>query len=199
MLGHRVHNGTAVPDQIKVAHNFPRSFFECCPKRCNSNDANSRFEIAAGELRATLSGNYPHALHRTRRRGMTPVRADYTRKGALHQLGSIAPPPNWCNTRLSGVTPLSNKPQCGPTRVERSRSSATTCIRIGNEHPDSLVTYPDAHNLSACAQPIRISPGRGHRRGHEACQGTHHAPPVWRAPAGSDACSPTKVACNSIG
>ena len=33
-----------------------------------------------------------------------------------------------------------------------------THIRIGNEHPDSLITYPDAHNLSGCAQPIRISP-----------------------------------------
>ena len=33
-------------------------------------------------------------------------------------------------------------------------------IRIGNEHPDSLITYPDVHNLSACAQPIRIMPRR---------------------------------------
>ncbi len=38
----------------KVAHNFPRSFFEHCSKRCNSNDANSRFEEAGGELRAKL-------------------------------------------------------------------------------------------------------------------------------------------------
>ena len=35
-------------------------------------------------------------------------------------------------------------------------SQASTCTRIGNEHADSLLTYPDAHNLSACAQPIRI-------------------------------------------
>ena len=33
-------------------------------------------------------------------------------------------------------------------------------IRIGNDHPDSLITYPDVHNLSACAQPIRIMPRR---------------------------------------
>ena len=129
----------------KVAHNFPRSFFEHCSKRCNSNDANSRFEEAARELRAILSGNYPHALHRTRPRGMTPVRdhdassgglhqlgsitpvgEEYTRKGALHQLGSITPSPKWCNTHLSGVTPLSNKPKCGLARVDRPRSSAAS-------------------------------------------------------------------------
>ena len=125
-IGPRVHNGTAVPGQIKVAHNFPRSFFEHCSKRCNSNDANSKFEAAAGELRATLSRNYTNALHRTRPRGMTPVREEYTRKGALHQLGSITPPPNWCNTHLSGATPLSNKPERGLARVDRPRSSATS-------------------------------------------------------------------------
>ena len=32
---------------------------------------------------------------------------------ALHQLRSITPPPSWCNTPLSGVTPLSNKPTRG--------------------------------------------------------------------------------------
>ena len=42
--------------------------------------------------------------------------------------------------------------------VGRSRGSIH--IRIGNEHPDSLITYPDVHNLSACAQPIRIMPRR---------------------------------------
>ena len=29
-------------------------------------------------------------------------------------------------------------------------------IRIGNEHPDSLLTYPDVANLSGSAQPIRM-------------------------------------------
>lgn len=40
---------------------------------------------------------------RRRRRSPTgPGRA------ALHHLGSITPPPSWCNTQLSGVIPLSN-------------------------------------------------------------------------------------------
>ena len=42
--------------------------------------------------------------------------------------------------------------------VGRSRGSIH--IRIGNDHPDSLIAYPDVHNLSACAQPIRIMPRR---------------------------------------
>ena len=29
-------------------------------------------------------------------------------------------------------------------------------MRIGYEDPDTLITYPRAHNLSACAQPIRM-------------------------------------------
>ena len=40
--------------QINFAHNFPRSLFKTAQKRCNSNDANSIFEQAAGELRAKL-------------------------------------------------------------------------------------------------------------------------------------------------
>ena len=37
-----------------VARNSPRSFFDYVSKRCNSNAANSKFEIVARELRATL-------------------------------------------------------------------------------------------------------------------------------------------------
>ena len=37
-----------------VARNSPRSFFDYVSKRCNSNAANSKFEIVAKELRATL-------------------------------------------------------------------------------------------------------------------------------------------------
>ena len=45
---------TAITTSAKVAHNFPRSLFETARKRCNSNDTNSMFEQAAGELRAKL-------------------------------------------------------------------------------------------------------------------------------------------------
>ena len=39
-------------------------------------------------------------------------------------------------------------------------------MRIGYEDADTLITYPRAHNLSACAQPIRVRGwiGPGHVR-----------------------------------
>ena len=74
---------------------------------------------------------------------------------------------------------------CGPARVKDWGSRPPTHIRIGKQHPDSLITYPDAHNLSTCAQPIRISPGRGYGRERRAWRGNvHHAPPVRKVPAG---------------
>ena len=48
----------------------PRSLFKITRKRCNSNDADSTFELIAGELRATLIGGgraWP-SLETTRRR-----------------------------------------------------------------------------------------------------------------------------------
>ena len=49
---------TAVTTPPKVARNLTRSLFEIGHKRCNSNDHDSMFEAAAGELRATLLGNH---------------------------------------------------------------------------------------------------------------------------------------------
>ena len=40
--------------QPNFARNLTRSFFETPQKRCNSNDANSMFELVEGELRAKL-------------------------------------------------------------------------------------------------------------------------------------------------
>ena len=48
-----------------VARNSPRSFFDYASKRCNSNTANSKFEIVARELRATL-------IEQARRRSAAP-------------------------------------------------------------------------------------------------------------------------------
>ena len=53
-----------------VARNSPRSFFDYASKRCNSNTANSKFEIVSRELRATLieqARRRPTARHGTRR------------------------------------------------------------------------------------------------------------------------------------
>ena len=38
--------------------------------------------------------------------------------------------------------------------LDTCTSGQVTNIRIGNEHPDRLLSYPDTHNLSAKPQPI---------------------------------------------
>ena len=62
-----------------VARNSPRSFFDYASKRCNSNTANSKFEIVARELRATL-------IEQARRRPTAPGG-----KQAQRQAGPQAP------------------------------------------------------------------------------------------------------------
>ena len=43
----------------------------------------------------------------------------------LHQLGSVTPPPSWCNTPLSGATLLSNKFRRGDTPQLPAKREAT--------------------------------------------------------------------------
>ena len=62
---------------------------------------------------------------------------------------SFVPRPGWRPLRNSWRTAVrcwdwSPRPWVGS-------SQASIRTRIGNEHPDSLLTYPDAHNLSTCA------------------------------------------------
>ena len=71
---------------------------------------------------------------------------------ALHQLRSVTPPPSWCNTQLSGVTPLSNKYQCGDmprlsSQNTRQRSSAATEETVHHRelHADSNTTPHHCH------------------------------------------------------
>ena len=60
----------------------------------------------------------------------------YTRYGALHHLGSLTPPPNWCNSALSGATPLGNKHnhENVPSRKEPRR------LPLGNRRGLALTT-----------------------------------------------------------
>ena len=79
----------AITTSAKVAHNFPRSFFETSRKRCNSNDTNPMFEQATGELRAKLLWRGPlHPLRAT-----APVTGHDTRSEGVHclRIGCSAP------------------------------------------------------------------------------------------------------------
>ena len=56
------HPGVMVDTHIQnLARNFPWSVFNYPHKRCNSNDANSKFERFTWELRATFLGNHAEA------------------------------------------------------------------------------------------------------------------------------------------
>ena len=72
-----------------VARNSPRSFFDYASKRCNSNTANSKFEIVSRELRATLieqARRRPTARHGTRRQaGPAASRPSGTKTGSQSQ------------------------------------------------------------------------------------------------------------------
>ena len=78
----RAHRAIARPHQTKVAHNFPRSFFENCSKRCNSNAMISSFGVVTGDLRATFPRNHAHDRSHTPRK---------TKPDVLLQSGSIKP------------------------------------------------------------------------------------------------------------
>ena len=80
------------------ARNLSRSFFETPQKRCNSNDANSMFEQAAGELRAKLMGGggaWP-GFKATRRAKL----AARTASGRAAAHGAARP--HWCGGRRRG-------------------------------------------------------------------------------------------------
>ena len=54
-----------------------------------------------------------------------------------------------------GSRRLASRQSTGLTSPHRSHPSHAI-TRIGNEHPDSLITYPDAPILSGCANPIQV-------------------------------------------
>ena len=67
----------------------PRSLFETTQKRCNSNDADSTFELIAGELRATLiGGGRAWPTFETTRRRHTEARLLMLQNP--HQTGGLA-------------------------------------------------------------------------------------------------------------
>ena len=72
--------------QPNFARNLTRSFFKIGQKRCNSNDTNSTFEQATGELRATLLGNHPDQRGGRTHRQAAPVTSRCTRYEAQHPI-----------------------------------------------------------------------------------------------------------------
>ena len=75
-------NNRTLPNN--VARNSPRSFFDYASKRCNSNAANSKFEIVARELRAKLMEDSA-APHGTRRQAGPAARRPGGKQALRHQ------------------------------------------------------------------------------------------------------------------
>ena len=87
------------------ARNLTRSFFKIGQKRCNSNDTNSTFEQATGELRATLLGNHSDQRGGRTHRQAAPVTSRCTRYVALHPLRGATPDQKGCTAYGSGAAP----------------------------------------------------------------------------------------------
>ncbi len=169
----RVNTRQRESPQPNFARNLTRSLFEIGHKRCNSNDANSMFEQATGELRATLLGNHPDqrggrthrqaapvtsrctryvALHPLRR--ATPVTSRYTRYVALHPLRRATPDQNGCIAYGSGALPTDRVHR---TTLEHTTedSAAPTRITRRQEHtkPQNPKPHPQQRNTGSLATP----------------------------------------------
>ena len=99
----------------------------------------------SGSPRRSHTATQPHSHAATQPRDARPSSGlasqqkqsgRYTRYGALHHLGSLTPPPNWCNSALSGATPLGNKHnhENVPSRKEPRR------LPLGNRRGLALTT-----------------------------------------------------------
>ena len=111
MLRQRSHSScpqsAADPSQTKIARNFPRSLLETVHKRCNCNDVNSRFEVAARELRAKLLGA---------RHSLAPQRGW---RGGRRMVCE----PSWGTRRRDILRPATVPPMRRPTDVRKTSDS----------------------------------------------------------------------------
>ena len=139
----------------KVARNLTRSFFEIGHKRCNSNDANSMFEQATGELRATLLGNHPDQRGGRTHRQAAPVTSRYTRYVALHPIRRGALPTDRVHRiTLEHTTEESVAPHVSPA----GRNTRNHKTRPGQPHPQQRNTGSLATPQNPRAQPTNPTP-----------------------------------------
>ena len=128
--------------QPNFARNLTRSFFAIGQKRCNSNDTNSTFEQATGELRATLLGNHPDQRGGRTHRQAAPVTSRCTRYVALHP--------------LRGATPVTRR---------NTRSEGVHCLRIGCSTPSHKNKRGSCETRTwVRCRWVAAGPGRASRR-----------------------------------
>ena len=151
------------------------------PKRCNSNDAISTFEIRVGELRATFLRNYNMRRHKDpsrrqpkHRRPPQPrqppqARGHCTRYGALHPLRGGAPV-TWRYTRTEEVHCLRIGCSAPTTRTNAELAHRTTHRRTPpcaagpywrqDGHAAHAATCTPAHSNTShtlkCEEPVNL-------------------------------------------
>ena len=156
----RVNTRQRESPQPNFARNLTRSLFEIAHKRCNSNDANSMFEQATGELRATLLGNHPDQRGGRTHRQAAPVTSRYTRYVALHPLRRAAPVTSRY-TRSEGVHCLrigciaygSGAPHNAGTHHRRLCRPARITRRQEHTKPQNPKPHPQQRNTGSLATP----------------------------------------------
>ena len=137
--------------QPNFARNLTRSFFEIGHKRCNSNNVNSMFEQATGELRATLLGNHPDQRGGRTHRQAAPVASRCTRYVALHP--------------LRRATPVTSR----YTRSERVHCLRIGCIAYGSGAlpTDRVHRITLEHTTEESVAP-HVSPAGRNTRNHKS-------------------------------
>ena len=155
---------TTVTTPAKVARNLTRSFFEIGHKRCNSNDTNSTFEQATGELRATLLGNHSDQRGGRTHRQAAPVTSRCTRYVALHPLRGATPDQKGCHAYGSGAHPITR------TNAESVRRSPTRRRHAGGQ---LLMLLTPTAQVKTVAQGANLDGPIGERTGRpgRGCRG----------------------------
>ena len=153
--------------QPNFARNLTRSFFEIGQKRCNSNDANSMFEQATGELRATLLGNHPDQRGGRTHRQAAPVTSRCTRSEGVHclRIGCIAygsgAPHNAGTHHRRLCRPRTYHPQAGTHETTKPQAPTATTEHglTGNtSQPTGQARKPHPkHNEAAAGFPATAS------------------------------------------
>ena len=162
-------------------------------KRCNSNDANSIFEQAAGELHAKLTG---------RQRGLAT--AETASRGPLHPLRATAPVTGR-DTRSEGVHCLqigcstaSHKNKRGICETQAwlrcprwFRDQRGHRMQFKNTSDAASQTDTNQHNVGGELHAKLLWPGRRRslaslRDDAPSHPSAHRAPLMWRAPEGPE-------------
>ena len=160
-----------MPLQPKLARNSDTRTLCSTPKRCNSNDAISTFEIHVGELRATFLRNHNMRRHKD------PSRRQPKRKTTQAQKTPATPTAATTATSTGALHPL-----CGgaPVMWRCTRTEEVHCLRIGCSAPTNKnkrgTGTPNHHRHTPPCAPGPYWRRDGHAAHATTCTPAHSGP-----------------------